>query len=94
MRLAFAAGALCLSLVGIAGPLSPSTTIPPAPAPAPSAVAPSAAASATASDASAALNGDAAAKHAKRTSCLKDAKTKKLVGAEKTSFLKSCIATP
>jgi hypothetical protein len=38
--------------------------------------------------------GDAAAKHAKRTACLKDAKTKKLVGAEKTSFLKSCIAAP
>jgi hypothetical protein len=37
-------------------------------------------------------SGDAAAKHAKRTACLKDAKTKKLVGAEKTSFLKSCIA--
>jgi hypothetical protein len=36
--------------------------------------------------------GDAAAKHAKRTACLKDAKAKKLVGAEKTAFLKSCIA--
>jgi hypothetical protein len=41
-----------------------------------------------------ASSGDAAAKHAKRTACLKDAKTKKLVGAEKTSFLKSCIAAP
>jgi psiF repeat len=39
-------------------------------------------------------SGDAAAKHAKRTECLKDAKTKKLVGAEKTSFLKTCIAAP
>jgi hypothetical protein len=37
-------------------------------------------------------SGDAAAKHAKRTACLKDAKTKKLVGADKTAFLKSCIA--
>jgi hypothetical protein len=37
---------------------------------------------------------DAAAKHAKRTTCLKDAKTKKLVGAEKTSFLKTCIDSP
>jgi hypothetical protein len=35
-----------------------------------------------------------AAKHAKRTACLKDAKTKKLVGPEKTSFIKSCIAAP
>jgi len=38
--------------------------------------------------------GDAAAKHAKRTACLKNAKTKKLVGAEKTAFLKDCIAAP
>jgi len=36
---------------------------------------------------------DAAAKHAKRTSCLKDAKAKKLVGADKKSYLKSCMAT-
>jgi hypothetical protein len=35
--------------------------------------------------------GDAAAKHAKRTACLKEIKAKKLVGAEKTAFLKSCI---
>jgi hypothetical protein len=38
--------------------------------------------------------GDAAAKHAKRTACLKDAKVKKLVGAEKTAFLRNCIAPP
>lgn len=37
---------------------------------------------------------DAAAKHAKRTACLKTVKTNKLVGAEKTSFLKNCIAAP
>ena len=39
-------------------------------------------------------SGDAAAKHAKRTACLRDAKAKKLVGAEKNSFLKICIAKP
>jgi hypothetical protein len=37
---------------------------------------------------------DAAARHAKRAACLKDAKAKKLVGAEKASFLKTCIAAP
>jgi hypothetical protein len=37
---------------------------------------------------------DAAAKHAKRTACLKDAKARKLVGADKTAFLKTCIAAP
>ena len=35
--------------------------------------------------------GDAAAKHAKRTACLKETKAKRLVGAEKTAFLKNCI---
>jgi hypothetical protein len=38
--------------------------------------------------------GDAAAKHAKRTACLKESKARKLVGAEKTAFLKECIGTP
>lgn len=36
----------------------------------------------------------AAAKHVKRTACLKEAKTKKLLGADKTAFLKSCIDAP
>jgi hypothetical protein len=35
---------------------------------------------------------DAAARHAKRTACLKQAKAKKLVGADKNSFIKDCIA--
>ena len=39
-------------------------------------------------------DGDAAAKHAKRTACLKDAKTQKLVGAKKTEFVKNCVAAP
>jgi hypothetical protein len=77
MRLAFAAGALCLSLVGLAGPVS-------SPAPA----------SAPVDPVTLAASGDAAAKHAKRTACLKDAKVRKLVGADKTAFLKSCIAAP
>jgi len=39
-------------------------------------------------------DGDAAARHAKRTACLKEAKTRKLVGAHKTAFLKSCFTAP
>jgi hypothetical protein len=35
---------------------------------------------------------DAAARHAKRTECLKEAKAKKLVGADKSSFIKDCVA--
>jgi hypothetical protein len=37
---------------------------------------------------------DAAAKHAKRTACLQETKARKLVGAEKTAFLKNCIDAP
>jgi hypothetical protein len=80
MRLAFAAGALCLSLVGVAGQQTTSSAPESAPA--------------LADSSAAALSSDAAAKHAKRTACLKDAKSKKLVGAEKTGFLKDCIAAP
>jgi hypothetical protein len=91
MRFSTVATAVCLSLWAVAGGIA---AAPPAlyadtqltgapagakPTPAPPAAPPSA---------------DAAAKHAKRTACLKDAKAKKLVGAEKTSFLKTCLAAP
>jgi hypothetical protein len=65
----------------------PRTAAPGAPAPAASAPA-----AAKPAPPAAAPSGDAAAKHAKRTACLKDAKTNKLVGAEKAAFLKNCIA--
>ena len=37
---------------------------------------------------------EAAAKHAKRTACLKSAREKKLVGAQKTAFVKDCVGAP
>ena len=37
---------------------------------------------------------DAAAKHVHRTACLREARKKKLLGAEKSAFLKSCIGVP
>lgn len=37
---------------------------------------------------------DAAARHAHRTACLREARKKKLLGAEKTAFLKNCIGVP
>jgi hypothetical protein len=81
MRFCVATAAVCLSL------LAGSTVFadPDAPADAAKSAAPPPAASSSS---------DAAAKHAKRTACLKDAKTKKLLGAEKTSFLKGCIEAP
>src|ERR1700733_74434 len=84
MRLAFAASALSLSALGLslltqaAQPVTPQAA---AAAATPAATAPSPAPVAS----------DAAAKHVKRTACLKEAKTKKLIGADKTAFLKSCI---
>jgi hypothetical protein len=104
MRFSTVAAAVCLCLLPMAGAF---TAAPPAPradipgTTAPVAATPGAATPATAAPpaaktaptpSSAPPSGDAAAKHAKRTACLKDAKTKKLVGADKTAFLKSCIA--
>src|SRR5579859_3620400 len=98
-RFSTVAAAVCLCLSPMAGAFA---ATPPAlrgdvpGAEAPGTVAPGAGAPAAARPASAppaaAPSGDAAAKHAKRTVCLKDAKAKKLVGAEKTAFLKNCIA--
>jgi hypothetical protein len=81
MRLAFAASALCLSLSVFTRAAADSQT------PAPSTTTPSTPAAPLAADA-------AAAKHAKRTACLKDAKAKKLVGADKSAFLKDCMDAP
>ncbi|HEV7610860.1 MAG TPA: PsiF family protein [Steroidobacteraceae bacterium] len=73
--------AICLALAAIAGGFA-ATRSEPARAPP------------SASAAAAAPSADAAAKHAKRTVCLKEAKAKKLLGAEKTAFLKTCMAGP
>jgi hypothetical protein len=104
MRYSTVAAAVCLFLLPVAGAFA---AAPPAPlADVPGAAAPGAAPSGTVAAAastppaakaatappSAPPSADAAAKHAKRTACLKDAKTKKLVGADKTAFLKNCIA--
>ncbi len=78
MRLAFAASALCLSALGLSFLPQTAQSAPPAAA---SSAAP------VASDA-------AAARHLKRTACLKQARTKKLIGAAKTAFLKNCIEAP
>ncbi len=38
------------------------------------------------------IDNDAPARHARRTACLKDAKTKKLVGAQRSAYVKDCMA--
>ena len=86
MRFATLAAAVVLSLSAVAGVAAAE----PALADAPLANAPAAAVAASGTPA-AIPPSDAAAKHAKRTACLKSARAKKLVGADKTSFLKICI---
>jgi hypothetical protein len=80
IRIAIVAATVWICLLPAAGGFADTSAAPaPSPAPAPAA---------------GPMSSDAAAKHAKRTACLKEAKTKKLMGADKTSFLKNCIAAP
>jgi len=103
MRLAFVASALCLGALGLGllaladqpvtpRPAAPASTAPASTAPAPVATAPATTKPVAAAPATVA--GDAAARHVKRTACLKEAKTRKLIGADKTAFLKTCIDAP
>jgi hypothetical protein len=87
MRVLLPAMTVCL-LLAVGGPDS-IVAAQSAPAPAPAAAAPPPAA-ATGSSA----DNDAAAKHAKRTACLKEARAKKLVGAQKTAYIKDCTTAP
>jgi hypothetical protein len=81
MRPAFAASALCLSLLLLAAlPATPQTP-----------VAASTVTASTPTPSAAQVANDAATKHAVRTACLKDVKTRKLIGADKTTFLKGCM---
>jgi len=98
MRLAFVASALCLGALGLGllaladQPVTPRPGAPASTAPAPVATAPATTKPVAAAPATVA--GDAAARHVKRTACLKEAKTRKLIGADKTAFLKTCIDAP
>jgi hypothetical protein len=93
MRLAFAASALCLSALGLSFLTQADQPVIAQAVTAPAATAPATPAAASAPNAGP-VAADAAARHVKRTACLKEAKTKKLIGADKTAFLKSCIAEP
>ena len=90
MRPAFTASALCFSILVFAA----QQATPQAPAPSTDTPASTTTPASTATSASTAAASDAAAKHAKRTACLKEAKARKLLSAEKTAFLKDCIGAP
>ena len=74
--------ALLIALSAVADGLSSAAAVPPTPA-----------ATTPAAGTSSADN-EAAARHAKRTACINQARAKKLVGAQKTAYIKGCIGTP
>jgi hypothetical protein len=75
--------ALLIALSALAGSRA---SEPPAAAPPPTAAAQPAPAAGTGN-----ADNEAAARHAKRTACINQARAKKLVGAQKTAFIKGCI---
>ena len=79
--------ALLIALSALAGKWSWSASDPPA-------TAPTATATAPASASTASVDNEAAARHAKRTACINQARAKKLVGAQKTAYIKGCIGAP
>ncbi len=89
MRLATATSTLCVGLMMYAAPMKTTSA-----ADASYSAAASTPAAAASPPAPAPAPSDDAEKHAKRTACLKEAKAKKLVGAEKSEFLRTCIAGP
>lgn len=96
MRALLTAISVCLLLAVLAGRFDAALAdTPSTPATAPAAAPPlHAAAPVTPNDGTGTSADDAAAKHAKRTACLKSAKEKKLVGAQKSAFVKDCVGTP
>jgi hypothetical protein len=77
--------ALLIALSALAGSWAAE---PPAAAAAPAATPPPPAAATSNAD------NEAAARHAKRTACINQARAKKLVGAQKTAYIKGCIGAP
>ncbi len=83
---AAAVGLCCLMPLCMTSAAPPSVAQPAAPAKAPATTLPTAAPT---SDGFAAA---AAARHAKRTACLKEARAKKLVGSNKNAYVQDCLA--
>jgi len=89
MRALLPTATACLLLSPLWSDATTAQSTPAAAAPAaPAAAAPTGTPTALAAD------NDAAAKHAKRTACRKNAKVKKLVGDQKTTYIKNCVAAP
>jgi hypothetical protein len=85
MRTFLPAVLACLALASVIGGRQIAVAVGPNPAktPAPAAQPPTAAGSS--------IDNDAPARHARRTACLKAAKTKRLVGAQRDAYVKNCV---
>lgn len=83
---------LCLMLPGVVLAATPAAAQAASATATPATAAPATAVSATEIMTPEGSASDAAARHAKRTECLKEAKAKKLVGADRSSFIKDCVA--
>lgn len=81
MRFFPPAVAMCLVLAMIPAGRRAAAATPPARAPAAQRPAP----------APPPADNDAPARHLKRTACLKEARSKKLVGAQRTAYIKACV---
>jgi hypothetical protein len=62
--------------------------------PMPAAPAPAATASPAPAGGASTADNEAAARHAKRTACINQARAKKLVGAQKSAYIKNCVGAP
>ena len=92
MRTFLPAVLACLALASVIGGRLIAATAggSPAKVPAPDSP-PPAAAPRPAPAAGSSIDNDAPARHARRTACLKDAKSKKLVGAQRDAYVKNCV---
>ncbi len=85
--------ALLLAVSALAAGRSRAATTPPSTA-APTAVTPPVSMTPVSTAGPSSADNEAAARHAKRTACINQARTKKLVGAKKTAYIKGCIGAP
>jgi hypothetical protein len=92
MRTFLPAVLACLALASVIGGRLIAATAGGSPAkiPAPASP-PPAAAPRPAPAAGSSIDNDAPARHARRTACLKDAKSKKLVGVQRDAYVKNCV---
>jgi hypothetical protein len=90
MRTFLPAALACLALASVMGGWLIAATAGGSPAKTPAPASPSTAAPRPAAPASS-IDNDAPARHARRTACLRDAKSKKLVGAQRNAYVKDCV---